>query len=89
MATCNIGELITDACASGFKCLSEEQYRALILQLLCNISEGGGGGTQQVFLYTGAAPVTNPDDPALPAISYKEDGSGPTFYWNVSAQAWN
>lgn len=41
MATCDIQTLISSACASGFKCLSEEQYRATVLQLLCNISVGG------------------------------------------------
>lgn len=39
MATCDIQTIISQACSSGFKCLNEEQYRALVLQLLCNVSE--------------------------------------------------
>jgi hypothetical protein len=37
---CSIGTLVDEACASGFKCLDEAQYRALVLQLLCNLGAG-------------------------------------------------
>lgn len=40
MATCSLSELIDQACQSGFKCLDEQSFRALFLQLLCNISQG-------------------------------------------------
>lgn len=38
MATCNIAELIDDACSSGFKCLDQQSFQAILLQLLCNYS---------------------------------------------------
>lgn len=41
MATCSVADLIDQACASGFKCLDEQTFRALLLQLLCNVSSTG------------------------------------------------
>jgi hypothetical protein len=40
MATCVVGELITEACASGFTCIAESKdlAQAAELQLLKNIS---------------------------------------------------
>lgn len=46
MATCNLSDLINAACQNGFSCLIEDKsYRALILQLLCNISQNGQSGS--------------------------------------------
>lgn len=39
MATCNIADLIADACQSKFTCLDEKTQKALVLQLLCNLSQ--------------------------------------------------
>lgn len=46
MAVCNVQDLIAEACASGFKCVNEVQFRLLLLQLLCNLDAelSGGGG---------------------------------------------
>lgn len=45
MATCNVEELQSEACISGFGCnISELEFRILLLQLLCNLADGGGGG---------------------------------------------
>lgn len=41
MATCNPSELLADAAC--FQCLSNKELKAVIAQLLCNISQGGGG----------------------------------------------
>lgn len=91
MATCNVDTLLTSSCTNEFLCLTPQQARAVILQLLCNISVngggGGGGGSGTVMIYTGASPSADPDDPDSPAIAYSESGN-PTFYWNVTTQAW-
>lgn len=61
-------------------------------------SDGGGGGggggetsPQEIYYY-----VSNPndesivpEDPALPAIAYQQDGTGPVYGWNVDLQLWN
>lgn len=43
MATCSVSTLIDEACASGFKCLDEQTFRGLLLQLLCNVESSVGG----------------------------------------------
>lgn len=81
MATCSISELIDDACASGFKCLDEQTFRGLVLQLLCNLSDSpaftvpipvtdGGTGTTTEFtpgsvVFAGAAGVYTQDNANL------------------------
>lgn len=55
---------------------------------------GGGGGedvSQEIYYYI-ANPNDEsivPDDPALPAIAYQQDGAGPVYGWNVALQLWN
>lgn len=44
MATCNVNDLLTQACANGFNCLDEGQQRAVLLSLLCDLAAGGTGG---------------------------------------------
>jgi hypothetical protein len=41
MATCNASELL--AAAKCFSCLTKKELRAITVQLLCNISDSGGG----------------------------------------------
>jgi hypothetical protein len=49
MATCSQSELLAQACTNGFICAAENSpvFKALVLQLLCNISANGGGGGSQ------------------------------------------
>jgi len=45
----------------------------------------------QIYVYTGATPTADgvmPSDPTKPAIAYKQDGTGPTRFWNTSALVW-
>lgn len=44
MATCDLDDLKIQACANDFFCLDKTTQRAVFLQLLCNLAEGGGGG---------------------------------------------
>ena len=46
MATCDLSTLQTDGCTNQFLQAAQDEvmFRALLLQLACNISEGGGGG---------------------------------------------
>ena len=43
MASCNINTLLTDANTNRFATADESLQRALILQLLCNMSVNGAG----------------------------------------------
>jgi hypothetical protein len=55
--TCSVGTLIQEACESGFKCLDEQQYRALVLQLLCNLSSGIGPSFESGLLSPAAGVI--------------------------------
>lgn len=45
MALCDANTLIAEACSSGFTCRNEPELLAILNQLLCNYSAGGGGGS--------------------------------------------
>lgn len=45
MAECSTSDLIAQACISQFTCLDKKMQRAVMLQLLCNISAGEGATT--------------------------------------------
>lgn len=80
MAVCSLSSLIDEACASGFKCLDEQQFRGLVLQLLCNLSSGGGSaGLAQWFSGSGA-PTT--EVPANNAGAYYDYTNKVTYNWN-------
>lgn len=85
MATCDLSTLLADACASGFTELNEQQFRAVALQLACDISAGGGGGGGgSVFSgnYGGVAPVIVPTTTAAIAI---DTSDGTVWYWYSGA----
>lgn len=63
MATCSIATLIDEACASGFKCLDEQTFRGVLLQLLCNYQAAAVG--QQVFGGAGEPNITPTVDYAI------------------------
>jgi hypothetical protein len=44
MATCEAGTILQDAATSGFTNLAERNKLDVLLQLLCNIADGGGSG---------------------------------------------
>lgn len=44
MATCNVNDLLAQACENEFNCLDEGQQRAVLLSLLCDLAAGGTGG---------------------------------------------
>lgn len=50
MATCNPSELISEA--TCFQCLSNKELKAVIAQLLCNISQGGGASCDDRIVIT-------------------------------------
>ncbi len=82
MSQCSSSDLIAQACASGFTCRDTPELLALLNQLLCNLSAGGGGGSAglaQVFAGNGA-PTTQ--IPAFGAGVYYDYGSGTPFNWN-------
>lgn len=77
MATCNPSELISDAAC--FQCLSNKELKAVIAQLLCNISQGGAGDcddrivitsdTVGVFCLTASTTVTSISFPNATAFN--------------------
>lgn len=87
MATCNPSTLL--ASASCFQCLSKKELQAIIAQLLCNISDGSGGG-----VYTGADAdpngVVTPGDTTKGNLYYQYPST--TLYnqwlWDVPSQTW-
>lgn len=92
MATCSVEELMADACESKFTCLPENMQRALVIQLLCDIFQGGaiGGGNGQIKTYT-TDPNTElvvPDSLTDPAVAYSADGSGSFYGWSIATQSW-
>jgi hypothetical protein len=84
--TCSIATLIDEACASGFKCLDENQFRALVLQLLCNISAGGGGSAGLAQAFAGSGPPTT-QIPAFSAGTYYDYTNSVIYHWNPTLNA--
>lgn len=60
MAECSLTTLETDACTNGFMKVAQNEilWRAVVLQLLCNASEGGAG--LQCGDYSGGEPNFTP-----------------------------
>jgi len=72
-------------------CIPPGMQTAVLIALFCEIRDSlttGGGAGQQVYIYVGAAPAFNPNNPALPAIAYSEGGAFPNLNWNVTTQNW-
>jgi len=83
MAECSIATLQADACSNGFAALSEGDKMAILLQLLCNIVEEGGGGVR-CGNYGGGEPDFTPASGCGVAI----DTSNERIWWYYSA-AWH
>ena len=62
MATCSLTTLEIDACSNQFSQAAQNEimFRALVLQLLCNISDGSGSTGLFSGDYSGIAPVIVP-----------------------------
>lgn len=92
MAQCSSSDLIAQACQSGFTCRSEPELLALLNQLLCNLSSGGGSiGSNSPVMYSGASPSNVTDLPAditKTCMAYSADGSGSIYGWNPNTQQW-
>ena len=87
--TCNVPDLLRQACANGFDLVAEDNVltRGIILQLLCNFSGSGGGGTGTGATfgnYSGGTPTFTPASGAGMAI----DTSNDTF-WEYHDGAWH
>lgn len=83
MATCDPQTLLQDA--KCFVPLPADQRQAIMVQLLCEILQGGGtGGTCIVCLEGSAAPT----DPATCPCSIAYNGLGQFWFWDNLTTSW-
>lgn len=95
---CDLKTLLAEACANDFVQLATTDpklTRAVILQLLCNISAGGGpGGTQQVYSSADTDPNLAAIVPTNQTIGnqwYQDPAVGTgtnVWYWSTSTKTW-
>jgi len=86
---CDLKTLLNSACANDFVQLAASDpklARAVILQLLCNIS-AGGGGTGGVNNFAGSGPPTT-QVPANGAGTYWDYTNGIQYQWNPVISGW-
>lgn len=79
MATCNLSDLINSACSNKFTCVQDENtYRALLLQLLCDLRQAigytiyYGANTTNVGLLAGTTTYVGFDITAASNSDYEE-----------------
>ncbi len=84
MASCDLTTLKTDACTNGFLQAANDEvlFRAVLLQLACNLAEGGAG--LQCGDYSGGEPTYTPGGPCGTALD-TSDGS----IWYYYGGAWH
>lgn len=82
MATCNITTLKSDACTNGFAKAANDEvlFRAILLQLACNLSEGGAG--LKCGDYSGGNPTFTPSGTCGTAV---DTSTGTIWYYYTSA----
>jgi len=83
---CDLSALETSACSNGFSkaALNEPQFRALVLQLLCEISGGENSFALYSGDYSGGQPTVTPT--VATAIAF--DTSTGT-QWNWFSGSWH
>jgi hypothetical protein len=85
---CDKTALYEAACANGFAqaAQNEQLYRALELQLLCEISEGGGGGGGGIYSgnYSGGQPNFTPSETTAIAFDTSTGAQ-----WSYYSGAWH
>jgi hypothetical protein len=59
VATCNVSTLVSQACSNDFLAAAQDEklFRAIKLQLLCNLSVNGGGGGSSFTVESEATPA--------------------------------
>lgn len=86
--SCNPATLYTDACTNGLaqSAGNEQQFRALVLQLLCEISQSGGSAVSGLWSgdYGGVEPNFSPTSDV--AIAFDEITG---TQWNWYQNAWH
>lgn len=85
-STCNVADLLREACENKFLCLDDKMAKAVLLQLLCDILSSGVGS--QLVMYTSGTPA-NPPDTSRAALAYDPNGILPTMGWNTVTLSWN
>ena len=94
---CDLKTLLNSACANDFVQLAATDpklSRAVILQLLCNISTGGSSASQQIYSTADLNPNTAsivPADQTKGAQWYQDPALGTgtnVWYWSTSTKVW-
>lgn len=82
MAACDLTTLQTDACTNGFSKAAQDEvmFRAILLQLACNLSAGGAG--IRCGDYSGGQPTFTPSGTCGSAI---DTSSGAIWYYYSGA----
>lgn len=90
MAECSVTNLVDESCSNQFKqaAQNETMFRAIMLQLLCNISAGGGGGGSSNIVGSGSPEGAETADPGvmyldedINSLWMKKTGTGTTTGW--------
>lgn len=86
MAACDLPTLLSDACSNRFKQAAQDEvmFRALMLQLLCNVSSSGGGGSVTSGDYGGLEPNFTPSGDTAIAFDTSNDAE-----WHYYGGAWH
>jgi len=87
MAVCDLTTLETDACTNGFSKVAQNEilFRAVLLQLACNISGGtSGGGSTTCDDYGGLEPDFTPSSSCAIAI---DTSTG--YLWKYYSSGWH
>ncbi len=82
MAACDLNTLKSDACTNGFAAAANDEtmFRAILLQLACNLASGGAG--LQCGDYAGGEPTFTPSGSCGTAL---DTSSGTIWYYYSGA----
>lgn len=87
MASCDPSTLLADG--KCWLCLSEQQARAILIQLGCELVAGGGTGEVCIFEVPITGPVAPPPPGCTAAFAYYPSDFPGTWVWNSGTSSWN
>lgn len=79
--TCDVQQLLIDGKCYSLACLSPGQQRIVLLQLLCEIANGGGGGGGVTSIIAGAGISVDAATGAVTITNTNLGGASATSQW--------